>query len=192
MVVVRKGMLTDNMLGMVLAIIGLVILGFLGVKLYSMFVSQDLKNAQAFVEDLSAKIENLKDGESNTFALRGVTEWVLVGYSSTDKSRPDKCFLNSCLCLCKYNSGESPSFNCQDNGYCRAVDRDIVVSSEIVSSGTASTIYDVRDYIVCGVSVSCYIMHEDSLLIPFDVSKQKSDISIKATALYEPSIRPQG
>ena len=153
----RKGMLVPEGMGLVIAIIGLVILGFFGVKLYNVFVEQDMKNAKTFIEGLNAKIENLDDGESNTFALRGVQDWVLVGWNASDKTRPEKCFLNSCLCLCKDSVA-----NCQENGYCRAVDRNVSVKSDFIftrfESDTIekdSVQYNLR---TSKISASCYII----------------------------------
>ena len=169
----RKGMLVPEGMGLVIAIIGLVILGFFGVKLYNVFVEQDMKNAKTFIEGLNAKIENLDDGESNTFALRGVQDWVLVGWNASDKTRPEKCFLNSCLCLCKDSVA-----NCQENGYCRAVDRNVSVKSDgsvnylktVVGMGTAR--------VAGSFSASC-ITFKENLLIPLFISKNKNTISIK-------------
>ena len=173
----RKGMLVPEGMGLVIAIIGLVILGFFGVKLYNVFVEQDMKNAKTFIEGLNAKIENLDDGESNTFALRGVQDWVLVGWNASDKTRPEKCFLNSCLCLCKDSVA-----NCQENGYCRAVDRNVSVKSDFIftrfESDTIekdSVQYNLR---TSKISASCYIMPEKSLLIPFNIVKSSSLVLI--------------
>src|SRR3989344_8587187 len=89
----RKG-LTKYLLDAVLAIGGLLMLIFLGVKLYNFFVSQDEKNAAAFLDGLKAKIEALEEGEVGNFVLRGVEGWSLAGWSREDslKVKPQKCF----------------------------------------------------------------------------------------------------
>jgi len=123
----RKGEeLVGEGLGIVLAIIGLVILGALGYGLYNLFVNQDMKNAKEFIESLSSKAEALEDGEGNTFALPGITGWVLVGWNKGSTDKPEKCFDQNCLCLC---NGAGDAITCQKNGYCRNVDRSVSVSS---------------------------------------------------------------
>lgn len=171
----KKGILVPETLGIVIALIGLVALGFLGVKLYNMFVSQDLKNAQAFVDGLSSKIENLGDGESNTFALRGVDGWVLVAWNKNvlitedDKLisadlKPQKCFDKNCLCLC-----EKEINKCQENGYCRAMDRNV--------TAVGNYSYSFAGSVSAWVLASCYVMPSQSL-VPFTVSKSMSGIVI--------------
>jgi hypothetical protein len=134
----RKGMETNEFLGFIIAVIGVVLLGFFGVKLYNFFVDADMKNAQAFTDDLSGKIETLQDGQNNTFLLRSVKGWVLVGWNKDipiakkgeiigKDRKPQKCFDNSCLCLC-----EAKIANCQQVGYCRVIDRNI----SVLSTGT--------------------------------------------------------
>jgi len=132
----RKGDFTfKQFIGAVIAIIGIVILAMLGVKLYNLLVDQDMKNAKSFINGLNAKIENLGDGNDNTFDLQGVQGWVLVGWNKNvpivddgeviDKDKkPQKCFDKSCLCLC-----EKEVANCGVNGYCREIDRSISVFS---------------------------------------------------------------
>lgn len=119
---------SGEFLGVILAIVGVVLLGLLGIKLYNLFVEQDMKNAKAFIEGLNGKIENLNDGESNDFVLRGIPGWVLVGYNVANPYKPDKCFLNSCICLCETKDN---TINCQDMGYCRNMDRNVIVSSSV-------------------------------------------------------------
>ena len=181
----KKGILVPETLGIVIALIGLVALGFLGVKLYNMFVSQDLKNAQAFVDGLSSKIENLGDGESNTFALRGVDGWVLVAWNKNvlitedDKLisadlKPQKCFDKNCLCLC-----EKEINKCQENGYCRAMDRNV----SVFSSGSVNYLYagapGGATRVQGSFSASCIYFKEKGLLTPILVSKNKKLINIK-------------
>ena len=165
-----KGIFTTETLGVIIAVIALVGLGFLGVKLYNIWVDQDLKNAKAFIEDISTKIETLNDGENNTFLMRGIKGWVLVGYDFSDASRPDKCFLNSCLCLC-----ENDVASCQDSGYCRTVDRNV----SVMSSGAINLeliFEDVNPGYYANISASCYSSFNP--LDPISVNKDKEEIKI--------------
>lgn len=169
---------TGEFLGFILAIIGIVMLGFFGAKIYNFFVEQEMKNAQAFVNGLAEKADLLENGENNTFALRGVKEWILVSWNKDipiakdgeiigKDRKPQKCFEKSCLCLC-----EGSDSNCQENGYCKAIETNVSVMSEykfILSPGVFSTKSD---------SVPCYIMPAKSQLLEFYVGKNSSGLLI--------------
>jgi len=136
--ILRRGDLTNNILSVILAIGGLLMLVFLGVKLYNFFVSQDEKNAAAFLDGLRAKIDNLVEGEVGNFVLRGVEGWSLAGWSKEDSLnvKPQKCFDISCLCACP-NSGDIAS-SCQEDGLCRKIDFNRVqfsTSEGVIESG---------------------------------------------------------
>lgn len=175
---------TNEFLGFIIAVIGLVLLGFFGVKLYNFFVDADMKNAQAFIDDLSAKIETLNNGENNTFLLRGVKDWVLVGWNKDipiakegeligKDRKPQKCFDKSCLCLCK-----SSDSNCQTQGYCRAIEGNISVMSDykwVLSAGSYSVKSD---------TIPCYIMSDQSKLIDLFVDKKSSEVVVKGPLGY--------
>lgn len=175
---------TNEFLGLVIAIIGVVLLGFFGVKLYNFFVDQEMKNAQAFIDDLAGKIDLLENEENNTFALRGVSGWVLAGWNKevpialegqiiNQTIKPQKCFENSCICLCE----ESVS-KCQEVGYCKNIDRNIEVSTEYK--------YDFGNgqYSVESDFASCYIIPKKSNLIPFFIKKDVSGVSINPPLGY--------
>lgn len=117
----------NHIASVILAVIAIVGLVFLVVKLTMLFVDSDMRNAKNFINGLNAKIENLGDGESNTFALRGVEGWYLVAWNReviTDR-KPQKCFDKNCLCICQKPDKDT----CQENGYCRGVDRSLFVNS---------------------------------------------------------------
>lgn len=134
----RKGMMTlEELLGTLLVIIGLVFIGIFLIDLYESNIQQSENNAQALINSLSAKIGNLEDGQNNTFALVGVSGWILtawnkevpiaVGAEVIDKDRkPQKCFDKSCICLCETNVA-----NCQQVSYCRFFDRNVEIVSRL-------------------------------------------------------------
>jgi len=165
----KKGDMTlEEGSGLILGLVAMVILGFLAFGLFSMVIGQDMKNAKSFIDSLDSKIENLNDGESNTFILQGLDGWVLVGYELSNPLRPEKCFLNSCLCLC-----EGEPKDCQDKGYCRPVDRKI----SVMSKGHA--VYNIVGTPVMtdkSFSVQCMIM--DNQFSSIEISKTTDLVSI--------------
>ncbi|MEK6894615.1 MAG: hypothetical protein AABX10_04080 [Nanoarchaeota archaeon] len=173
----RKGMETNEFLGFIIAVIGIVLLGFFGVKLYNFFVDADMKNAQAFIDDLSGKIETLGVEEKNTFLLRGVKGWVLVGWNKEvpiakdneligKDRKPQKCFDKACLCLC-----EDKISNCQDVGFCREIDGNISVLSKIqYVGGNEDGSFEAILYSSCIVQIP--------QLMDLSVNKSAKNISI--------------
>jgi hypothetical protein len=164
--ILRKNAVTNNFLGMIIAVIAIVGLVFLGVRLYNVFVEQEDKNAQAFIDGLNAKIENLENGENNTFALRGVGNWVFVAFDFKDKTRPDKCFLNSCVCVCKDSSE-----NCQEQGFCRQFEDNLIVNSYLKERTYFMGVLKSVDY-----SSKCVFLYSD--LMPFFIDKKEDKIEV--------------
>lgn len=168
----------NEMLGFVIAVIGIVLLGFFGVKLYGFFIDSGMKNAQAFIDDLTGKVQNLKEGESNSFALRGVEGWILVAWDKEtsialdgeviDKNRkPQKCFdKDNCLCIC-----EGSIEKCQEVGYCRAIDRNIsLIGKTNYTSGNGDTGFSAK--------LISYCIPNSNQLMPFMVEKNPLNIKI--------------
>ncbi len=178
MIFCKKG-LTSNFLGIILAVIGIAGLAFLGVKIYNSFVGLEEQNAQAFINDLEGKINTLRDGENNTFFMRGVDKWFLVAYNRDEKtpmgediSRPEKCFLNDfCLCICE---GSPKVEDCQEHGFCRNIDRPVNMTRTI-------RYYDSSVFKTYENFMKCVPFYENNLNALF-VSKQSS-IFINSTLL---------
>lgn len=146
----RKGE-TKYVLDAVLGIGGALMLIFLGVKLYNFFISQEEKNAGAFLDGLQAKIEAMDDecfnypqasppgllfappttpidcSVNNTFILNGFSnDWVLAGWNLNDKLADETTEgkPQKCFdmaCLCLCKDDDS---NCQEEGICRRIDRE--------------------------------------------------------------------
>ena len=120
----NRGILMKNVMGIIIAVIGLAIF-FAGVYgIYQVNKSQTAENARKTLDSIMGKIELLEDGENNTFIIRGVTsakDWYLVGWSKEEgrlQGKPDKCFDKSCICVCKGVD------ECQENGFCRDVEKE--------------------------------------------------------------------
>jgi len=177
---VKKGQFTLKQLaGLIIALLAIVFVFFpLFTGLFSLFVDSDEKNAKAFVDSLTAKIENLKDGESNTFALQGVENWTLVAWNKDisvgENEKPEKCFDKNCLCLCENIK------NCQENGICRDLDSKISVNSigffDVYEEYFESRID--KESVTDGgkFSASCLVI--DKGLNPINVIKESEEVKI--------------
>ncbi|MGV8131693.1 MAG: hypothetical protein ACP5N7_06360, partial [Candidatus Pacearchaeota archaeon] len=146
----------------------------------------EIKNSQAFVDDLTGKIELLNEGENNTFALRGRPGWVLVSWDKginvaktnevIDKDhKPQKCFENNCICLC-----EGSISKCQESSYCKNVQSEVDVFSQMVySGGNDEGAYTVKSNFSCIVHenelMSIFVERKiNSILISYDYGQRES------------------
>ena len=130
----KRGILLNNALTTIIAVIGLVLIFFAAYKLYQTFVNQEAENAKNALNVIEAKINNLNDGETGKFLVQGTKGWFLVGWSKEEVNRPDKCFFESCICVCKGNIGKNTEFIdqqfkdlCQNNGFCRDSKKEEIV-----------------------------------------------------------------
>jgi hypothetical protein len=180
----RRGLFGVTSFGsLILGILAVVFLGLLAVKLVYFFIDQDTKNAASFMNELEAKVNNLLDGQNNTFALRGVDGWILVGWNknvsianesesiSYDK-KPQECFDKNCLCLCPESISQ-----CNLNAQCRFFDREVQVVSKInylTKTFSGATPRLEQQW----VNLDSTCIHFNSQLIALFVDKKSSQVSI--------------
>ncbi len=163
----KKGDLLNNVLGVIIAVVGLGLLASGAWKIVSLYANQETTNAQKLVDSITGKIDGLEDGRSNSFVFSGFKSdngWFLKAWDRDDSYRPDKCYFKSCICICNspssdyltgpYLTAPDPKSKvCQEKGFCRFFDQAEVnlSTSHIVSVATGvATRDDVRtvdDYI---------------------------------------------
>lgn len=128
----KKADLLNNVLTTIIAVIGLAIIFFAAWKLYSVYVSQDEKNAQTIANVIEARVNALGDYQTGNVVIRGLPDWFIGGWGKNDAPRPDACYLKSCICVCKGtvtaadvkdNTGAAARY-CNAKGYCRFFDLD--------------------------------------------------------------------
>jgi len=99
--IAKKGILMPTTLEMVIAAacIFLLVAGAYMV-LTTVSSNQETAAAKNFINGLMSKIQTLDNGQSNSFLIRGIQDWYLVGWSLNDPAAPQKCLLSSCVCVC--------------------------------------------------------------------------------------------
>lgn len=114
----RGALLEDNALGIIIAIVCIVVLiGGFYVLASRAFSNQESKNARKTLDLVSSTIERLAEGQQTNLTLQGFSNagaWYLLAWNPSDPDRPQKCFFESCLCVCKGSTSQS----CQDLGFC--------------------------------------------------------------------------
>jgi len=114
----KKGLIKD-VTSLVIAIIGILLLLFAVYQLYKVIVNGDSEIAKKTLNIIETKINYLEEGQTGKFPIIGPKEWYLVGWGKENIERPDKCYFDSCICICK---GYKPE-DCQGRyGFCRKVD----------------------------------------------------------------------
>ena len=118
-----KGGLITDVTSLIIAIIGISLLFFGFYQLYKVIVNQDSEIAKKTLNIIEAKINYLEEGQTGKFPIKGPKgpdrEWYLLGWGKENSERPDKCYFDSCICICE---GYKPE-DCQGRyGFCRKVD----------------------------------------------------------------------
>lgn len=144
----KRGMiLPDNTLELLIVGIVVVLLFTGGMLSYNRLSGKnEEKNAQNFLNSIVGKYDSLEAGQNNSFIFQGFKggeNWFLVAWSGTDSARPEKCFLASCVCICR--KGDSAD-SCQTRGFCRTFSevRDVSVrnpTSSCTTSGSLALAY---------------------------------------------------
>lgn len=124
----------NKLLGVILAVFGILIFIFVLFKLYSINLNQEDENVRRALELIAGRAENLNNEESVEMTVQGFKDfedWYLVGFDARDVSaaRPQKCFFDNCVCLCK----EANALGCQQSGVCQKIAENVSVSASVAS-----------------------------------------------------------
>src|SRR3989344_310822 len=117
-----EGNLLKETLEIILFVVGTAILIFAIWKVWDLVANQERVNADKLVDDIVRRANDAKEGEIEGFTIKGLKDWYLVGWSKEEPGdkKPDKCFLGSCICICKGNR-KNPKENCEE-GICKELD----------------------------------------------------------------------
>ncbi len=153
-----------NLIEMVVSIIGILILGLLALKLISIALDSDNKNAGQFFNSLTEKIDALEDGQNNTFTLQGFsTDWVILGFDSGQGLKPEECLDKGCLCVCEKKDN---SFDCDNGGLCKKIDKEKVEVLSKTKDSSVGCIFLIKS--LMGINV---IKEAGFIKISFDYNK---------------------
>ncbi|MBU0466550.1 MAG: hypothetical protein KJ718_06480 [Nanoarchaeota archaeon] len=160
----KKAIVRENLLSIIIAVIGLILLFYGAWYLISISTdNQEQKAAQTIIEKVEAKINLLEAGQSTELSTQGINEnWFIKGWDENEDS-PDKCLFKTCLCICK---GDEPiqnreielqsnlpdqntnrileeiKNNCQDNGFCRKFESEKISTHWGNTAGSVGYFYD--------------------------------------------------
>ena len=125
--------LMNNFLSFFIAVVCVVLFAFfIGNAIYQARASDELTNAKKTIELIEAKTNALDEGQKSELTIQGFAgaeRWYIVGWNKNDPNRPEKCFFDSCICICNGASKEV----CQEKGICKYFDGlDINVSAYVL------------------------------------------------------------
>lgn len=155
-----------------LAVVGILMMIPIFVLLINLFSEDEESNSKRFVDSLAGKIDNLKVGEVGKFPIQGMKGWILTGWGRHDSNRIDKCFFDSCICICRAGKDK-----CQEEGFCRKIKEE-----EISLNSSLKTIHSKYFKIpnrggFFNLIANCIVLR-DSLLMEIEVIKSKDSVSI--------------
>ena len=104
----KKG-LERNVVSLILAIVGIVVVIIILVKVYSLVMQDnEVKSAAKVLDNIIAKTERIEGrGKITVIGVPALVPgnkptWFLTGWSKGEKGRPSRCFFaKSCICACK-------------------------------------------------------------------------------------------
>jgi hypothetical protein len=134
----KASILPENTLAVLIAVIGLALIFTAAWTLYkSVMQDNEVESAQNLVNLVQAKALALENNEKTTFVIQGIPNkkepWYLTGWGKTDsvQIKPEKCFFDSCICVCKGANPNNRKDDCQNQGFCRKIEKNSVrVSTE--------------------------------------------------------------
>lgn len=99
----KQGKILENeTLGIIIGVLCLVVLIFLGVKLFNLFKKTDVEQAKASLERISSELSSIEKGEKveADFFIESPNGWYVVSFSNEDSEKPLQCSGDFCLCIC--------------------------------------------------------------------------------------------
>ena len=169
---IRKGIVAKNIVEIIIAI--LCVLLVLGV-VQKVFGNQEKKSIENLLDEIVGIAKNLKDGQEYKHTIPGLGKGYLMGFDSDDKETPEKCFFESCICVCP----EANSKSCQTEGICKPID---VENIDIISSYPDFWENDVTRY--GNAILSCISLVQG--FVPVAVEKTQDGLQISFQGKEDP------
>lgn len=151
----KKGNLMDHVPNIIIAVICLVLLLGLVVLVYRVLVNDEYKSAQKMMDVIETKIGAIGEGETTKFPIQSPCKkdtkgcsWYIRAWNSTDLDRPDRCYFNSCMCICNGDGGNEARVECQSSstGICRFFDeKELKAISQKVVTVDAGIVFGSED-----------------------------------------------
>lgn len=106
----KKGDLINTVVWVIVALLCIVLLWKLAAAVIGNLGTSDYKNAQKAIDIIEMKINAINSWESTRFAIQSPCigrasgcEWMIFGFSKDEVGdrKPDRCYFDSCICICK-------------------------------------------------------------------------------------------
>jgi hypothetical protein len=127
----RKAMVLPEILKLFIALIAILILLYLAYQLYGIFTAKsDLEKARETLNQITGKIESLKESDEVEYLVTAPKGWYLVSYTGEESSpeknyevkalqnnlgwkfnMPSTCKKEGCLCMCKHTEDLTEIFD---------------------------------------------------------------------------------
>lgn len=129
----KKANLMENSTELVIAILILLILFVAVVKIYTNFLQdRELTSAKNVVNVIEQKILDASENSNVKKTIRGVNgeDWVLTAFDFSSLNRPDACFEQPCIYICK-TAKRLIKDDCEDKGVFRRLEVDEIKTIEL-------------------------------------------------------------
>ena len=130
----KKAIVLENTLSVIIAVLGLLLLIYSAYYLYNKMTSNiETESAKEIANLIEKKINALPDNQAANITIRGVNgdNWVLTSFDFSNQNRPDACFEQPCIYICK-SASNSIENDCKKNGFFRRLNFDEILVHDYV------------------------------------------------------------
>jgi len=177
----KKGDLRDHIGDIIIGVLCLLLIIFAIVIVYRVLTNQEDANAKRALDGIEGKINALEDGQSNTFLIQGfkgaapdnlADSWFFAGWSKIEQNKPEMCFFDSCICICKGGIEASKSAlieSCMEKGFCRRFNVDNI---------KVGTNWRAGIYANSGIDAKSEYIRLENNLLDVKITKQKNSLEL--------------
>lgn len=156
----------EEVVKIVLAVIGIIILIIIAAGLYGIFTKKaDLEQAKESLDQLMAKVKVLEEGDSGNYLITSPNDWYVISYKEGEPS-PRDCAMENCLCICKgFNIND-----CDVRGVCQKNPDEI----KIVELSDKLSYAAVNYFRIKKVAINLIFKKQEGI-IKFDIGSSLND-----------------
>tara|TARA_Y100000310_G_C20554324_1_gene749768 strand:+ start:512 stop:1060 length:549 start_codon:yes stop_codon:yes gene_type:complete len=137
---------TEEMVKIILAVMGIFLLLYLSVNLHGLFTTKTkIEQARVSLDKLYLEIEKIENNEkvtSEVFLESPNDWWVIAWPYQEENEKPSQCKKESCICICPKARKSESIKECGKKGICKDVSKEIETIYKLPSKGFEEEIFN--------------------------------------------------
>lgn len=154
----KKAEITLNeVIGILIAVLIIAGIVYGIIQVATIFMDSENRNAKNTLDLFVEKLSFAEKGNV-TFVVQGFPNsknWFVAAWSAGQEGRPDKCYFDSCICVCPLSASGKDSEKCQSKGFCKNLDYGRVSMEYVGTTSQDQTNYVLPESVgSCEMSVT--------------------------------------